>query len=399
MAAGGGGVGSDRAAGECGVSVLASSRGLATGFNYLANPLTFRCVRLPYQTRDHRLDADPAIVIAFEDDHDDDGASRGSTSTTSSLPTRCTTESGRSSPSPPAPVTGAWAPTSAHRRWSSRGRALPRGAVPSGAPPSARTAAASSPSPSPESTYSEPTVASFSQASVPAMRYTDSIYQDEFGLEDFANILSVSIVSSYVGFPVNVYGRVIARDSIDYRCIYLFHHNRDDCQRFTEGGMLMLTGPSGVYRISAGSQSEESDDDPVPDDVVEHDTWLDIYEGDTSTPVEETVKPKVTKKALPSASKSNKRKKTKDLSQSEEEDDDEAEDESEDDEDGDARGAKGKCGRKPSEDTGHMLPREIAEWELEMHEAAEILERREEELRVAKDEIEKSVSIEESVME
>ncbi|KAI5005368.1 hypothetical protein ZWY2020_032611 [Hordeum vulgare] len=65
------------------VSVLASSpglvclRGLATGFYYLANPLTFRRVRLPYQTRDHRLDADPAVVIAFEDDHDDDGASGG----------------------------------------------------------------------------------------------------------------------------------------------------------------------------------------------------------------------------------------------------------------------------------------------------------------------------------
>nr|BAK00926.1 predicted protein [Hordeum vulgare subsp. vulgare]BAK01537.1 predicted protein [Hordeum vulgare subsp. vulgare] len=56
------------------VSVLASSRGLvclrglATGFYYLANPLTFRRVRLPYQTRDHHLDADPAVVIAFEDD-------------------------------------------------------------------------------------------------------------------------------------------------------------------------------------------------------------------------------------------------------------------------------------------------------------------------------------------
>uniref|UniRef100_A0A453D4E1 Uncharacterized protein n=1 Tax=Aegilops tauschii subsp. strangulata TaxID=200361 RepID=A0A453D4E1_AEGTS len=42
---------------------------------------------------------------------------------------------------------------------------------------------------------------------------------------------------------------------------------------------------------------------------------LDIYDGDASTPVEETVEPKVTKKAPASAnSKSNKRKKTKDLS-------------------------------------------------------------------------------------
>ncbi|KAF6992950.1 hypothetical protein CFC21_009900 [Triticum aestivum] len=81
------------------------------------------------------------------------------------------------------------------------------------------------------------------ESSVPPMRYTDSIYQYEFGLEDSANILSVSIVSSDVGFPVYVYGRVIARDSIDYKCIYLFHRTRDDCQRVNEDGMLILTGP------------------------------------------------------------------------------------------------------------------------------------------------------------
>ncbi|KAM3399686.1 hypothetical protein ACQJBY_004859 [Aegilops geniculata] len=82
------------------------------------------------------------------------------------------------------------------------------------------------------------------ESSVPPMRYTDSIYKDEFGLEDSANILSVSIVSSDVGFPVNVYGRVIARDSIDDKCIYLFHRNRDDCQHLNKDGMLILTGPS-----------------------------------------------------------------------------------------------------------------------------------------------------------
>lgn len=76
------------------------------------------------------------------------------------------------------------------------------------------------------------------------MRYTDKVYEDEFGLEDSANILSVSIVSSDVGFPINVYGSVIARDSIDYKCIYLFHRHRDDCQVINlEDKMLILTGP------------------------------------------------------------------------------------------------------------------------------------------------------------
>ncbi|KAI5021144.1 hypothetical protein ZWY2020_054989 [Hordeum vulgare] len=82
------------------------------------------------------------------------------------------------------------------------------------------------------------------ESSVLPMRYTDSIYKDEFALQDSANILSVSIVSSDVGFPINVYGRVIARDSIDYKCIYLFHRGRDDCQRLNEDGVLILTGPS-----------------------------------------------------------------------------------------------------------------------------------------------------------
>ena len=47
----------------------------------------------------------------------------------------------------------------------------------------------------------------------------------------------------------------------------------------------------------------------------------------------------------------------------------------------------------------HLLPHEVIERELEMQEAAEIEERREEELRVAEVEVEKSLSIEESAVE
>ena len=47
----------------------------------------------------------------------------------------------------------------------------------------------------------------------------------------------------------------------------------------------------------------------------------------------------------------------------------------------------------------HLLPHEVAERELEMHVAAEIEERREEELRVAKVEVEKSLFVEELAVE
>ena len=47
----------------------------------------------------------------------------------------------------------------------------------------------------------------------------------------------------------------------------------------------------------------------------------------------------------------------------------------------------------------HLLPHEVAERELEMQEAAEIEERREEELRVAEVEVEKNLSVEDSVVE
>ena len=47
----------------------------------------------------------------------------------------------------------------------------------------------------------------------------------------------------------------------------------------------------------------------------------------------------------------------------------------------------------------HLLPHEVAERELGMQEAVEIEGRREEELRVAEVEVEKSLSIKQSAME
>uniref|UniRef100_A0A0E0DJK3 Uncharacterized protein n=1 Tax=Oryza meridionalis TaxID=40149 RepID=A0A0E0DJK3_9ORYZ len=74
---------------------------------------------------------------------------------------------------------------------------------------------------------------------------------------------------------------------------------------------------------------------------------LDIYDGHTSTEVEDRVEVQVAKKASASTNaRSNKRKKTKDVSESEEDDDEE--DDSDDDENGEIKGGKGRRGRKPS---------------------------------------------------
>lgn len=58
----------------------------------------------------------------------------------------------------------------------------------------------------------------------------DSDYWD---LEDSVNVTSIKVAASDVGYPVNVFGTVIARDQVDYRCVYLFNRGRDNPQQIT----------------------------------------------------------------------------------------------------------------------------------------------------------------------
>lgn len=63
------------------------------------------------------------------------------------------------------------------------------------------------------------------------MRFTNQVFKDEeIELNEAVNILSVKVARSDVGFPIHVYGTVIARDSIDEKRVYLFHRDREHCQ-------------------------------------------------------------------------------------------------------------------------------------------------------------------------
>jgi hypothetical protein len=47
------------------------------------------------------------------------------------------------------------------------------------------------------------------------------------------NFISLKVCKLDVGFPINVFGTVIARDHTDYRCVYIFKRETDDFQTIT----------------------------------------------------------------------------------------------------------------------------------------------------------------------
>nr|XP_034586509.1 uncharacterized protein LOC117849005 [Setaria viridis] len=57
--------------------------------------------------------------------------------------------------------------------------------------------------------------------------------RDRIKLSDSINLISFKIFKSNMGYPINVFGTVLVRDQVDYKCIYLFRRDRDDPQVIT----------------------------------------------------------------------------------------------------------------------------------------------------------------------
>ncbi|CAM0907086.1 unnamed protein product [Alopecurus aequalis] len=88
------------------------------------------------------------------------------------------------------------------------------------------------------------------ESPVGPMRYTEKIFGEGFLLANSANVVSVKIVSSDYGYPLNVYGTIIARDSLDHKCIYMFQRGRDNCQLISsKDDSLILTGPKRGFMV------------------------------------------------------------------------------------------------------------------------------------------------------
>ncbi|KAF6982615.1 hypothetical protein CFC21_000984 [Triticum aestivum] len=88
------------------------------------------------------------------------------------------------------------------------------------------------------------------ESPVGPMRHTGKIFKEGFRLKNSVNVVSIKIVSSDYGYPLNVYGTIIARDSLDQKCVYIFRRDQDDCQLITsKDDSLILTGPKRGFMV------------------------------------------------------------------------------------------------------------------------------------------------------
>ncbi|TVU18879.1 hypothetical protein EJB05_34997 [Eragrostis curvula] len=100
-------------------------------------------------------------------------------------------------------------------------------------------------------------------------------------LESSINVVSLRIIESDLNYPINVFGSVLARDEVDYKCTYLFQRDKADPQIITSpSDRLILTGPkrglavTGVmfFEINLKIRCDVSGDRILSKGVLEHHT-------------------------------------------------------------------------------------------------------------------------------
>ncbi|CAO1941068.1 unnamed protein product [Urochloa humidicola] len=85
------------------------------------------------------------------------------------------------------------------------------------------------------------------ESTIQPLRHTDAPAR----LVWSANILSIKVLRSSVGYPVNLYGSVYVRDDLDRKRVYLFRRDPDNAQLVkSPEESLVLTGPSRGLVIS-----------------------------------------------------------------------------------------------------------------------------------------------------
>ncbi|WVZ95698.1 hypothetical protein U9M48_041430 [Paspalum notatum var. saurae] len=109
------------------------------------------------------------------------------------------------------------------------------------------------------------------ESPVAPVRFADRVFPDmkpPTAVHASLNILSVDIACSDVGFPIQVYGTVVARDYIDYKRVYLFRRDSDHPQLVnSEKEALILTGPKRALTLTYSV------------DFVETDLWVKDHQG------------------------------------------------------------------------------------------------------------------------
>ncbi|KAF8733560.1 hypothetical protein HU200_014865 [Digitaria exilis] len=117
-------------------------------------------------------------------------------------------------------------------------------------------------------------------------------------LEHSVNVISIKVAESDVGYPIYVYGTVLARDQYDYRCIYLFKRGMDNPQLINVGYFFVTVRSTRIPEIRGSilipliSESAPTESDFPAVIVRQREQTLGLGPGPTVLFKQEAVPPK-----------------------------------------------------------------------------------------------------------